>query len=693
MRWLIPLLLLAACDGSEATEPAVDAGATLGPDPCEAPLMLSAEAPLDGRFAGDRLEATCTIGVGLGDAIAHFVAPSAGRWVFSAEGASVSLRPGCASTEGQRACDVGQATAVLDEGDLLYVLVEGPAGEGFTLAARPVAGPELSAARLHVNPDFQSFGVVAEGNVADEAVTSLGLTLLDDAGEELVFEGVENPLVVPFDHVRPLEGTRFEASVSTFVSDVSIIGGARVFVVDAEQRKSASVDVAAQSPGVAGARCDWRRAIDACGAGLFCTASGCESLGDACPPAWGVEVLSDAPDWRVREDTSGAAPLSHASCGGGSPSRVYLFTPPLNGTYAIEVTSDGHPDPLLYVRSRCGTSDIAAELACNDDAGPGDLLHSRARLELSEGRPIWIFVDGYSGEGSIGGGFELQVRAVTAPEVEAGEAFINRPGRALGVRVSGTDAEEDLSFAWLQFVDEAGEAIEIEGSTDAFAIGFSHLEQSDGRFTAEVSGEFLPGFGAFDDFAAVRMALVDSAELVSGAVEIQLGAAPELGPGAICDVLEGFGRCPEGEACANLGAPRAQAICQPPVTECPESWPTTELSLGVTQGDTTSPAHGGLGTCGGGGPKAIYRFTPPSSGRYRFEITEAAVDADPLLYLRTHCGFARSAFEVGCNDDADETNFWPRLDAQLEGGTPVFLFVDAYDSASVGPFTLEASSL
>jgi hypothetical protein len=98
--------------------------------------------------------------------------------------------------------------------------------------------------------------------------------------------------------------------------------------------------------------------------------------------------------------TSGADNDGDASCAGpvATPDVWYRFIAPEAGAYAFE-TDDYYGDSfdtVLSLHHGCPDAADLRELACSDDAAPGDLTSSIHHV-LAEGQQVWIRVSGYGG--------------------------------------------------------------------------------------------------------------------------------------------------------------------------------------------------------------------------------------------------------------------------------------------------------
>lgn len=108
----------------------------------------------------------------------------------------------------------------------------------------------------------------------------------------------------------------------------------------------------------------------------------------------------------------------------------------------------------------------------------------------------------------------------------------------------------------------------------------------------------------------------------------------------------------------------------------------TAITLGTTNGDTTTGSAGLLSSCGGGGNEVVYTYTPAADGM--LDITLSA-ETDQGFSIRTTC--ATEASETECADlefgGDDEV-----ATVAVTAGTPITIIVDAYSVGEEGPFTL-----
>ncbi|WP_437827419.1 DUF4215 domain-containing protein [Sorangium sp. So ce1153] len=105
--------------------------------------------------------------------------------------------------------------------------------------------------------------------------------------------------------------------------------------------------------------------------------------------------------------------------------------------------------------------------------------------------------------------------------------------------------------------------------------------------------------------------------------------------------------------------------------------------LGDNEGDTTTGTSLFEGSCLGYlRPEKIHTFTPPSDGTLLLRLSS---DTDLGMYVRTSCVDDDSQVECMDNvgDDSEEV-----LEIDVDGGVPLFIFVDTYFVTDAGPYTL-----
>ena len=141
-----------------------------------------------------------------------------------------------------------------------------------------------------------------------------------------------------------------------------------------------------------------------------CADSDCDAFFDCDPDAYTCalpyEVASVPAE--VSGSTAGAAANGAGTCGGGDArDHVIAFTPPSSGTYCADTLGSGY-DTLLHVRTSCASS--GSQIACNDDIDTSGGVYV-SRVQFSASDTVYIFVDGYDGEGD----YTLSIAAGACP--------------------------------------------------------------------------------------------------------------------------------------------------------------------------------------------------------------------------------------------------------------------------------------
>ena len=108
--------------------------------------------------------------------------------------------------------------------------------------------------------------------------------------------------------------------------------------------------------------------------------------------------------------------------------------------------------------------------------------------------------------------------------------------------------------------------------------------------------------------------------------------------------------------------------------------------IGNTVGDTTTGTNSFTGSCTGTATnEQLYTFLPAANGTLHLNLSS---QADMGVYVRTSCLDRKT--ELGCADlnvgGVDET-----LDVPVKSGVAVTVFVDGFQPAEVGAFTLTAT--
>jgi hypothetical protein len=315
----------------------------------------------------------------------------------------------CDPTESANVCAEGTTCLTQDFGD--------------TYTCVAATAPVITHAEAFLSPEFGTAGFRVEGTDAENNVSGMLLQVFDAQGNEIPLTAFGGPIQIGFDTLEQANGQ--------FVGTVRYPGlpaGAATAMIGAFDDTDLWSDLAEiefAAPPVVGEEqaCDPQRGLNACDNGLYChqdapNTYSCAAAEPACPDAWDVASINDGAvegGWEVSGNTSDSAVFARSTCGGGGGAVVYTFTADAAGDYLFDVTSDDEgADTVLYLRSLCDFEDVAAEVACNDNAG-GGLGTSELVAHLDQGQTVYVFVDGQSdGETSWTGPFTLDVSPVQA---------------------------------------------------------------------------------------------------------------------------------------------------------------------------------------------------------------------------------------------------------------------------------------
>lgn len=339
-----------------------------------------------------------------------------------------------------------------------------------------------------------------------------------------------------------------------------------------------------------------------------------------------------------RGSTAGGADrIAGASCGRGgygSPDATFAYAAPRSGFYVID-TRGSDFDTVLSVRSGGCTGE---ELACSDDEAGG--VQSRIGLELIEGQPIVIVVDGYSG---AGGAFSLNVNFVgpATPTPSPTPTF----GVVQGIR--GPDLVVTRVTSLTTGVPGGQNVVEVtvanQGDSDAggFETAFVYSDDRDIE-----DGDVRSGFTcAFSGLAAGDSATCGG----------QIPIPATLRPGAyhFGAVVDSAGVIDESDEANNTR--RADA----PIVLESDAWsaigPEGGLVLSIAVDETTDPPTLYAGTAGGGVFKSVdrgVRWTPVNNGLGNTDVQAVLAAPRPAgsrilrlpvsLYAATAAGIYRS---------------------------------------------------
>lgn len=423
-----------------------------------------------------------------------------------------------------------------------------------------------------------------------------------------------------------------------------------------------------------------------------------------------AEAVATEDAWTWRGDTRGAPQRDYGSCGGNGRELAFRFTAPEAGEYRFTTATDDPSlpgfDTLLYARETC--ADPVTELACDND--PTGIV-STVTVPMVEGGTVHVFVDGYArnqggevalrvflrrpagdgepcdpddGETACAEGLRCMAREarpfcrrLTAPVLSDGALAFNAELGALGLRVSGSDPEDDVLAVLLTLLDADGGPIPLGLGPGPFLLPFDTVDAAGGTFEGALSLR-LPA-----DLPAVThatVAVLDSTDLVSATLELDATAPLVRAPGEPCDAARAFDTCAEGALCDD-------GLCAEVEKACPPDLRSRELPLGETvEADLTGATDLGRGQCGGAAGEQLWALTAEDAGLYVVEAWADGVAASPLLFARTHCAVEDALVELGCG--LVGTNGRARVAFELEASQTAHVFVGTSDAAWAGPYRL-----
>ena len=274
------------------------------------------------------------------------------------------------------------------------------------------------------------------------------------------------------------------------------------------------------------------------------------------------------------------------------------------------------------------------------------------------------------------------------PTLTAGAVYYNATAMSLGFRVEGTDATEggpDLDFVRLSILDAAGENMFGQDFDFPFEV------VADGaNFVATLSTAWPEDAGAP---ASVVMIAVDLLGLESEPLTVTVSTElPAVAEGAACDSLEALNVCTDSICAAEVCTAEANLV-----SACPMEYTVTDLNASMLMGSGDNSAsmltlEGA--SCGGGGPVDVYSFTADAAGSYTITVTGTGDMVDPLVFVRSHCGYDAPRFELACNDDIDGMggNVNSSVTLTLTAAQTVYLFVDSYNGGSAGAYSIAVAA-
>ncbi|MCA9525670.1 MAG: hypothetical protein KC549_05155, partial [Myxococcales bacterium] len=354
------------------------------------------------------------------------------------------------------ACELGEAFAACAGDD---ACIDADAEDGNPGVCSETFPANVTGGEAFANVEAGLLGIRVTGEDADNNPDTLAIVAFDAAGAELPLLAEPGEAIATLDNVVAADGNFSGQTVVAFFSaclpaaqaqfdecvgaggdqdacvdaanallaqcnrdTIARVASLRVAAGDSTGRTgdAYTIEMVSPTPTVGdGVACDAATAFAICEEGLSCfgledpNAPTCQVPVVECPAPWGVVSLNDhaAGDgaWSYDGDSTGAENLAGAgTCGGGGAQQVVSFTAPAAGTYVAEITAADDPtagttDTLIFARSHCALPGEDFEVGCNDDIDTqGGNYLSSVTLELDAGQSVFLFIDGYTGNGAPG---------------------------------------------------------------------------------------------------------------------------------------------------------------------------------------------------------------------------------------------------------------------------------------------------
>lgn len=427
-------------------------------------------------------------------------------------------------------------------------------------------------------------------------------------------------------------------------------------------------------------------------------------MGGACDAPRAV-TLTDG-EQTITGDTSGGTtgfPLSEG-CGApehAAPAEILALTVPGTGLKGVSFNTLNEAtgwDTLLEVRpTACDSTEAAT---CFDDALPGLIAQSAGSFTAEGGSTVHLVVTGY-GEATDSGAYELTVEVsdASAPTLTEGDAY--RVGtERYDLVVRGMDAEGDVSYVRVSFLDGSGAAIEVDTDGDPETPAQSTFEVGVERVSGTPAYEALVRIADEDFMTAtaaatqVEVTVVDRFDLESSSMTFALSDVTESGLGESCgaSTICADGLSCDGGTCAIPADVMAACSGATAVSITPGPTTVTESVAGaVPAADSLFFESTCVPTADTSGGETLFTVDVPAGTYDLIASTENAAtseDIDTVVYFRSTCGDPGS--EAACNDD-DETYRSTTVLQDAPAGTYT-IAVEIYGGAEAEtPFSLDVS--
>jgi hypothetical protein len=590
-------------------------------------------------------------------------------------------------------CDLGGFPRICGDG---FVCTETPDGSTCEVATPP----SITSAEVFYDAQARSGFVIVEGLDPEDNVGEIRLELLDFTGRAAG---------VLFLQAEPGAAGAWRLATGFNAQGAAVPYAATVIATDTTGLQSEAFDVAAfsrQATLAAGDACLADDPSAVCGAGLSCLPAeggfACAVFDGTCDAA--VATLSDVmPDeggaygWDgdTREASDDGSPPCHAA---GTKEQLVRFVAPAAGDwrFTVDPTVGESPmrDSVLAIRAACGATGPA--LVCNDDGGGDVQFGSGGIVSLAAGEGVVLHIEGFGSDGTY------RLTAAPAPDAPEVVAPVLDTARlefsaAGGVRLSvvGTAGEGPI--------DEARVDLYAEGNLIAIGDLYSLFPSAEAMEAFDLTNDSsldIHPLVAFADTAVVTVTNFD--RLGSNAVEVPVELfVPEILPrGAECNADDPWapGVCAEGDYCLDGdGNPETPRTCSEFSAECPAEFGATVVDTAggapfVIAGDLAMapPALGARCDRGSGERVAVYVFTAPEAGNWRFQTSDLA-GGDSVISVRSACNLDAPDAILACDDDTAGM-LASRAEVNLVAGQTVYVAVFGFTTERLDTYTLTISA-
>lgn len=313
----------------------------------------------------------------------------------------------------------------------------------------------------------------------------------------------------------------------------------------------------------------------------------------------------------------------------------------------------------------CQETEFCFEGGCVE-RGPGDTCADPLVLEPLPQQSLSLsFAGRYAADarGSCAGGGAEAVYSLTLDRPRLLRATATGTDPVLHLRSDCADADSEIACN-----DDntppggTGSQLELELEPGTYYL-FADTFRGSGELALEV--EVLPICEVYCEVGAVRCSEDGSQQEACTQEE-----------GAECASWVQQETCQEGQFCRE-----GQCLSPEPGDSCQDAVGLEAVDQRIVEDLRGAWRDSAQGSCGGGGPDAVYTFTVDAP----VQLSAVAAGLDSVLYLRRgDC----DGQEVACNDDHDPPGSLGSLIApQLEPGT-YFLFVDTFSQERARRFAL-----